>query len=227
MAASGSRRRVAPGSAPRPRPRRRNARLGTPKSAGPRAVCAAPRLRLGPNGRLRLTRRGRSAPVPPEDVTPAMRAGLVTACEGVVAALAAPPRPPAWTRRSASGPDAVRRTRDSDAPLPAPTLEPRSRAETESARVAPDRVDDPLRASDARCHPRERGRVSGTGRRCPLLTTKALRARTKKHPGRVGGKTESALRRRDGGCSSSPAPACSSSSSRWRGRGATGARGGP
>ena len=72
------------------------------------------------------------APVPPEDVTPAMRAGLVTACEGVVAALAAPPAAAGVDQALREWTDAVRRARDSDAPLPAPTpspvLEPRPRA---------------------------------------------------------------------------------------------------
>ena len=73
------------------------------------------------------------APVPPEDVTPAMRAGLVTACEGVVAALAAPPAAAGVDQALREWTDAVRRLpRDSDAPLPAPTpspvLEPRPRA---------------------------------------------------------------------------------------------------
>jgi hypothetical protein len=62
-----------------------------------------------------------------------MRVGLVTACEGVVAALAAPPAAAGVDQALREWTDAVRRLpRDSDAPLPAPTpspvLEPRPRA---------------------------------------------------------------------------------------------------
>jgi len=134
MAASGSRRRVAPGSAPRPRPRRRNARLGTPKSAWfPALFVLLLAFVSGQTDDCASRVADALAPVPPEDVTPAMRAGLVTACEGVVAALAAPPAAAGVDQALREWTDAVRRLpRDSDAPLPAPTpspvLEPRPRA---------------------------------------------------------------------------------------------------
>ena len=98
MAPNGSRRLVACGPVPHTRSRRRNTRLGTPSKAWLTALCvllfalpvsAASEARQTDDCASRVA--SALAPVPPEDVTPAMRAGLVEACEGVVAALAAAP----------------------------------------------------------------------------------------------------------------------------------------
>jgi len=126
MAASGSRRRVAPGSAPRPRPRRRNARLGTPKSAWfPALFVLLLAFVSGETDDCASRVADALAPVPPEDVTPAMRAGLVEACEGVVAALAAAPAAAGVDQALRDWSEAVRRLpSDPDAPLPAPTPKP-------------------------------------------------------------------------------------------------------
>ena len=94
MAPNGSRRLVACGPVPHTRSRRRNTRLGTPSKAWLTALClllfalpvsAASEARQTDDCASRVA--SALTPVPPEDVTPAMRAGLVEACEGVVAAL--------------------------------------------------------------------------------------------------------------------------------------------
>ena len=132
MAPNGSRRLVARGPVPRPRSRRRNTRLGTPSSAWLTALClllfalpvsAASEARQTDDCASRVA--SALAPVPPEDVTPAMRAGLAEACEGVVAALAAAPAAAGVDQALRDWSEAVRRLpRDQDAPLPAPTPKP-------------------------------------------------------------------------------------------------------
>lgn len=140
MAPNGSRRLVARGPVPRPRSRRRNTRLGTPSSAWLTALClllfalpvsAASEARQTDDCASRVA--SALAPVPPEDVTPAMRAGLAEACEGVVAALAAAPAAAGVDQALRDWSEAVRRLpTDPDAPLlaptPKPTPEPRPRA---------------------------------------------------------------------------------------------------
>ena len=132
MAPNGSRRLVARGPVPRPRSRRRNTRLGTPSSAWLTALClllfalpdsAASEARQTDDCASRVA--SALAPVPPEDVTPAMRAGLAEACEGVVAALAAAPAAAGVDQALRDWSEAVRRLpTDPDAPLPAPTPKP-------------------------------------------------------------------------------------------------------
>lgn len=141
MVARGSERRVSPGTAPRPRPRRRNTLLGTPPSAGfPAlgllllALTVSAALEAGQTDDDCASRVANAlASVPPEEVTLTMRAGLVTACEGVVAALAAAPAAAGVDQALREWSESVRRLpRDPDSPLPAPTPtpvpEPRPRA---------------------------------------------------------------------------------------------------
>jgi hypothetical protein len=132
MAPNGSRRLVACGFVPHTRSRRRNTRLGTPSKAWLTALClllfalpvsAASEARQTDDCASRVA--SALTPVPPEDVTPAMRAGLVEACEGVVAALAAAPAAAGVDPALRDGSEAVRRLpSDPDAPLPAPTPKP-------------------------------------------------------------------------------------------------------
>ena len=141
MVVSGSRRRIAPGTVPRPRPLHGNTLLGRPSSAAFPALCLL-FLALHVSSALEAEQADDDcawrvanalAPVPLEQMTPAMRAGLMEACEGVVAALAAAPAAAGVDQALREWSESVRRLpRDPDSPLasptPKPVPEPRPRA---------------------------------------------------------------------------------------------------